>query len=214
VTDDGAESRLLMRHWLEGVGFEVREACHGQEALEVWAEWHPHLICLDMRMPVLDGYGVARQVRQLPGGEATVIIAVTASVFEEQQSGCFAAGCNAVLPKPLQRQVLLEQIGRSLGLSYQYADATADLDLGAAPDGPVRDQRPLTQADLSALDGAWLAAMHQAAEAADDRRVRQLIADLPLEYQTLAQRLDHLVDDFRLDVIIDLTAVPLVSVSL
>jgi CheY-like chemotaxis protein len=195
----------------------VCEASNGQEAVDLWITWQPHLICLDMRMPVLDGYGVARQVRQLPGGDATVIIAVTASVFEEQQSDCIEAGCNAVLPKPLQRQVLLERIGQSLGLTYQYTEASTEIGIDAAvPDGPGsgRDHRPLSQADVSALAPAWLADIHQAAQAADDRRVRQLIADLPLEYQLLAQRLDRLVDDFRLDVIIDLTAVPLVSASL
>ncbi len=221
VADDVAESRLLMRHWLEGVGFEVSEASQGKEAIDLWTNWQPHLICLDMRMPVLDGYGVARQLRQMPGGGTTVIIAVTASVFEEQQSDCIAAGCNAVLPKPLQRDRLLEQIGCSLGLIYQYAEFGRDDDKTAAVDphgvdeqSSGRDQRPLSQADFKALAPDWLAQVHQAAQAANDRQVRQLIAQLPAEQKVLAQRLDRLVNDFRLDVIIDLTAVPTAPVSL
>ncbi|MBD1875931.1 response regulator [Nodosilinea sp. FACHB-131] len=221
VADDVAESRLLMRHWLEGVGFEVREASQGEEAIELWTNWQPHLICLDMRMPVLDGYGVARQLRQLPGGSATVIVAVTASVFEEQQSDCIVAGCDAVLPKPLKRDQLLEQIGCSLGLIYQYAEVV-QTDAKTAVVGPLsvngqgsgRDQRPLTQADFSSLAPDWLAQIHQAAQAANDRQVRQLIAQLPAEQKVLAQRLDRLVNDFRLDVIIDLTAVSTAPVSL
>ncbi|MBD1917739.1 MULTISPECIES: MHYT domain-containing protein [Cyanophyceae] len=221
VADDVAESRLLMRHWLEGVGFEVREASQGEEAIELWTNWQPHLICLDMRMPVLDGYGVARHLRQLPDGSATVIVAVTASVFEEQQSDCIAAGCNAVLPKPLQRDQLLEQIGCSLGIIYQYAEVVHADDKTAAvgPHGvngqsSGKDQRPLTQADFKALAPDWLAQIHQAAQAANDRQVRQLIAQLPAEQKVLAQRLDRLVNDFRLDVIIDLTAVPTAPVPL
>lgn len=207
VADDVAESRLLMRHWLECAGFEVREASQGQEAIDLWQTWQPQLICLDMRMPVLDGYGVARWVRQRPGGDRTVIIAVTASVFEEHRSDCIAAGCNAVLLKPLQRRALLEHIGHSLGLTYQYSTGPSlggeDLSRGAIA---ALDHRPLTQADLSALSPAWLSQMHQAAQAADDRLVRQLITQLPSDYETLAPRLNRLVHDFRLDVIIDLTA--------
>ncbi|WOD40718.1 MHYT domain-containing protein [Nodosilinea sp. E11] len=216
VADDAAESRLLMRHWLEAVGFEVREARHGQEAIDTWRTWQPHMICLDMRMPVLDGYGVARQVRQLPGGEATIIVAVTASVFEEQRSDCIAAGCNAVLPKPLQRSVLLEHVAHSLGLTYQYVDAIEADSKSAQRAIFCRDQSrtPLTKDDFSGLSTDWLGQLHQAAQAADDRQVRQLIAQLPADYQALAQRLDCLVDDFRLDVIIDLTAVSTESISL
>ena len=216
IADDGAESRLLMRRWLEEVGFEVREASQGQEAVEIWTAWQPHLICLDMRMPVLDGYGVARQVRQLPGGDATVIVAVTASVFEEQRSDCIAAGCNAVLPKPLDRAMLLDHMGRSLNLTYQYAEASGADAENTQTAAFCRDQNrlPLTQADFSHLAPDWLAQVHQAAQAADDRQVRQFIAQLPVEQHPLARRLDCLVNDFRLDVIIELTAVPPAPVSL
>jgi signal transduction histidine kinase/NO-binding membrane sensor protein with MHYT domain/DNA-binding NarL/FixJ family response regulator len=213
VADDVAESRLLLRHWLEGAGFEVAEASNGQEAVDQWVAWQPHLICLDMRMPVLDGYGVARQIRQRPGGDVPVILAVTASVFEEQQSDCLGAGCNGVLPKPLQRQVLLEYIGRSLGLAYQYLPALEG-DSDGAVSATVVDHRPLTRADLSTLAPAWLAQLHQAAQAADDRRVQQLIAELPAEHRGLADRLERLIHHFRLDVIIDLTATSLTPVSL
>ncbi|MGB3309183.1 MAG: MHYT domain-containing protein [Nodosilinea sp.] len=224
VADDVAESRLLLRHWLEGVGFEVREASQGQEAIDLWQSWQPHLICLDMRMPVLDGYGVARRIRELPGGYTTAIIAVTASVFEEQRSDCIAAGCNAVLPKPLQRRELLDLIGCSLGLIYQYAAGSEterkDSAMGDWPQGSIaaladypgqsspREHRPLTQADFSCLSPDWLSQIHQAAQAADDRRVRQLIAQLSSDQESLAERLTRLVNDFRLDVIIDLTVPP------
>ncbi|PSR18948.1 histidine kinase [filamentous cyanobacterium CCP3] len=228
VADDVAESRLLIRHWLEGAGFEVREASQGEEAIDLWRAWQPHLICLDMRMPVLDGYGVARRVRALPGGDKTAIIAVTASVFEEQRSDCLAAGCDAVLPKPLQRRVLLDHIGRSLNLAYQYSAGAHDEgsmvnDRRQRPMTPlpeysgqssIRDHRPLTEADFSLLTPDWLSQVHQAAQAADDRRVRQLIAQLPAEQDSLAQRLNRLVNDFRLDVIIDLTAVSSSTISL
>ena len=213
VADDVAESRLLMRHWLEAVGFEVREARNGQEVLEVWADWHPHLICLDMRMPILDGYGVARHIRQADAPAADqpspVILAVTASVFEEQRSVCLAAGCDEVLPKPIQRDVLLGQVAEWLHLTYQYADPRLALD--SKKDGIRVEDRPLTQADLAHLPVEWLTQLRQAAQAADDRRVNQLIAELPPHQQSLADQLTQLAHDFRLDIILDLTAAPLLQ---
>ena len=213
VVDDVAESRLLMHHWLESVGFEVKEASDGQEALDQWAAWHPHLICLDMRMPILDGYGVARHIRQAasPADDqpSPVILAVTASVFEEQRSVCLAAGCDAVLPKPIQRDVLLSHVGEWLHLTYQYA--AGDPALNSKEDGVRVEDRPLTRADFLHLPADWLAQLRQAAQAADDRRVNQLIAELPPHQQPLADQLTQLVHDFRLDIILDLTAAPLLQ---
>ncbi|QQE64986.1 hypothetical protein GFS31_16710 [Leptolyngbya sp. BL0902] len=213
VVDDVAESRLLMRHWLESVGFEVCEACNGQEAVDIWADWHPHLICLDMRMPILDGYGVARHIRQTAAPDNPqahpIILAVTASVFEEQQSVCLAAGCDAVLPKPIQREVLLEAVGQWLHLTYDYNSGQPALD--SKEDGVPMGDRPLTHADLMHLPADWIAQLRQAAQAADDRQVTRLIAELPPHQHTLAAQLTHLVNDYRLDIILDLTAQPLLQ---
>ncbi|MEO1068403.1 MAG: ATP-binding protein, partial [Cyanobacteria bacterium J06638_6] len=212
VADDVAESRLLMRRWLEDVGFDVREASNGHEALATWADWHPHLICLDMHMPGLDGYEVARRVRQV-SDDTTKIIAVTASVFKEQRSGCIAAGCNTVVPKPLRREALLGQMGYYLELTYLYTESSQPTRaLAVSPH--QQDSFSLDPTDFGHLPNDWLAQVHQAAQAADDRQVRQLIDQLPADQQSLAQCLGCLVDDFRMDVIIDLTAVPAPCVSL
>jgi two-component system sensor histidine kinase/response regulator len=212
VVDDVAESRMLLRHWLEEVGFEVREASNGKQAIEVWQDWPPDLICLDMRMPKLDGYGVARYIRQKTGDAGPVILAVTASVFEEQQEDCLAAGCNAVLPKPIQRDQLLEQVADHLDLLYDYTYGAAlahQLALGLDRHSDQRlleDNQPLTQAHFREVNPEWLMQVHQAAQAADDHHLYQLITQLPSSQQYLGEQLTQLINDFRLDKIIDLTA--------
>jgi len=207
VADDVAESRLLLRHWLEEAGFEVREANAGPAAIEVWQAWAPQLICLDMQMPELDGYAVARHIRQSTLGDDPVILAVTASVFEAQQGDCLAAGCNAVLPKPLTRELLLACIGEHLGL----ADAGATWPEwpsfpGVSPGTVGQLPSRLTPADMAVLDSAWLAQVHRAAQAVDDRQIRQLMRQLPPVHRPLGQRLTQLLDEFRFDIIIQLTA--------
>ena len=56
VVDDKRENRQLLVEWLQATGFVVREAANGQEAIEIWEAWSPHMIWMDVRMPVLDGY--------------------------------------------------------------------------------------------------------------------------------------------------------------
>lgn len=63
VVDDVTDNRLLLVKLLSSLGFSVREATNGQEALTQWHSWQPHLILMDMRMPVMDGYEATRLIR-------------------------------------------------------------------------------------------------------------------------------------------------------
>ncbi|MCF4967891.1 GAF domain-containing protein [Nostoc sp. CMAA1605] len=65
VVDDISDSRLLLVKLLSSVGFTVQEAANGKEAVNLWETWHPHLIFMDMRMPVLDGYQATHLIRSL-----------------------------------------------------------------------------------------------------------------------------------------------------
>ncbi|MDD5755407.1 MAG: ATP-binding protein, partial [Methylococcales bacterium] len=100
VVDDNADNRLLLATMLADMGFQIREAENGQEVIKVFEDWKPHLIWMDMRMPVMNGYEATMKIRQLAGGDKVKIIALTASAFKEQHSNIIKAGCDAVLHKP------------------------------------------------------------------------------------------------------------------
>ena len=122
VVDDNQEGRMLLTELLTPLGFEVREAENGQEAVDIWLSWLPHLILMDMRMPVMDGYEATKVIKNYPEGEATEIIALTASAFEEERSLILSAGCDDFLCKPFYASELLEKIAEYLGVNYVYEE--------------------------------------------------------------------------------------------
>ena len=120
AVDDRLESRLLLVKMLSSLGFAVEEAENGVQAVEMWSSWEPHLIWMDMRMPVMDGYEATKQIKAHLKGQATVIIALTASAFDEERSVILSAGCDDFVAKPFREQVILEKMAKYLGVRYVY----------------------------------------------------------------------------------------------
>jgi signal transduction histidine kinase/CheY-like chemotaxis protein len=120
VVDDKEVNRKLLVKMLAPVGFDVREATHGREALEIWDAWDPQVILMDMRMPVMDGYEATRQIRSSTKGQATCIIALTASALEEDREFILSEGCDAYIRKPFQERELFETIEKHVGVKYLY----------------------------------------------------------------------------------------------
>ncbi|MFM7192913.1 MAG: ATP-binding protein, partial [Microcystaceae cyanobacterium] len=86
VVDDQEDNRQLLQYLLTPLGFAVRSAVEGQGAIAQWESWQPHCILMDMQMPGMDGYEATRQIRQRETGQRTVILALTASAFQEQRA--------------------------------------------------------------------------------------------------------------------------------
>lgn len=121
IVDDQPFNRKLLTELLSPLGFDLQEASNGQEAIEIWQNWQPHLIWMDMRMPVMDGYTATQQIKATKKGQSTVIIAVTASVLEEEKAEVFAAGCDGFLRKPFREEEVFAIMQQHLGIRYVYA---------------------------------------------------------------------------------------------
>ncbi|HEX6239820.1 MAG TPA: ATP-binding protein, partial [Polyangiales bacterium] len=115
VVDDNELNRRLIREILEPLGFQVVEAGNGDEALEKYASHAPALVLMDMRMPVMDGHEAMRRIRARHGRTGR-IVAVTASVFEEEVPKIMASGADDVLRKPFRNDALLSVVERQLNL--------------------------------------------------------------------------------------------------
>ncbi|MGL5061466.1 MAG: PAS domain S-box protein [Microcoleus sp.] len=201
IVEDVVENRQLLHQLLKPIGFELCEAANGEEGVGLHSVWKPHLILMDMLMPVMDGYEATRQIKQTPEGKKTMIIALTASAFEEQREVILSAGCDDFICKPLQEDVLFEKIAHHLKVRYIYEEENAPASL-TAPAPP----KILTIEDLSVMPQKWAIDLHQAALCVDDSRILELIEQIPETEENLARGLTDLVDNFRIDIIIDLTS--------
>lgn len=124
VVDDKPLNRQLLIKLLSPLGFELQEASNGQEAIQIWEAWKPNLILMDMRMPVMDGYKATQTIKATTQGQATAIIAVTASVLEEEKAVVIAAGCDDFLRKPFREAEIFQVINQHIGVNYLYEDLT------------------------------------------------------------------------------------------
>jgi len=122
IADDNPENRLLLSNVLAPFGFDVREAENGQEALELWRAWQPHLIWMDLRMPLVDGYQAAQAIKSAPNGRDTIVIVLSASILDEDRIKVIAAGCDAFLRKPFREQQIIEMLATHLGARFVYAE--------------------------------------------------------------------------------------------
>ncbi|MFM6357451.1 MAG: response regulator, partial [Planktothrix sp.] len=104
------------------MGFELKEARNGLESITIWNEWEPHLIFMDMRMPVMDGYEATKYIKSTTKGNATAIIALTASVLEEEKAIVLSAGCDDFIRKPFTEQSIFEALAQHLGVEYIYEE--------------------------------------------------------------------------------------------
>ena len=122
VAEDNPGNRDLLVTLLRSVGFEVKEAANGREAIDQWQQWQPHLMWVDLRMPEMDGLQAIREIRQRPGGQNTKIVALTAHAFEADKNTVMANGADDFLRKPFTESDIFRLLEKSLGVQFQYSE--------------------------------------------------------------------------------------------
>jgi PAS domain S-box-containing protein len=238
VVDDAQESRLLLVKLLKSLGFSVQEAVNGQEALNQWNVFQPHLIWMDMRMPLMDGYeatakikakerergntgrgaGEYRSFSEGSGGEPensqskieTVIIALTASAFEEERNLIVSVGCDDFVRKPFREEVIFEKMAQYLGVRYVYEElAPLEGTKPIAARGSAGGEQPdssfvLQPSSFQVMPAEWTDKLYQAVDSVNDEEIFRLMEQIPSVYAPLAQAIADLIKNFRYDRLIDL----------
>jgi two-component system alkaline phosphatase synthesis response regulator PhoP len=118
IADDESDLREMIRYNLEHEGYEVVAAENGLQAVEMTLDQRPHLIVLDIRMPVMDGIEACRRIRQEKSVASTPIIMLTALGAERDEVGGFEAGADDYVQKPVSPKVLLTRIKARLRRAY------------------------------------------------------------------------------------------------
>ncbi len=289
VVDDSKESRILLVKILTSLGFEVNEATNGSEAIANWESWQPHLIFMDMRMPVMDGYEATRIIkareighgtgntsRKFPklkqlvssgsqylaeeltnSGEGevlkvvrkessapettgviendasgastlrsrptalappydfsrtmpdrsntnTIIIALTASAFEEERQKILSIGCDDFIRKPFKQEVLLEKLSKHLGLKYtNQVETTNTVVVDQATQIFVSVAELLGH--LSQMSPEWLQQIHYAAASCSDELILELLKQIPSDNAQVFQVLRDLANNYQFEKIMELT---------
>jgi len=204
VVDDASESRLMLVTLLTSIGFSVREAENGQEALACWESWQPQLILMDMQMPVMDGYTATRLIKaKTATTPPTIIIALTANAFEEQRKTMLLAGCDDSICKPFRQELLLLLLGQHLNLQYIYQP------MNALFSTEEENGKTLTSTELvyilSQMQSSWIAEVHHAAAQCSDDLILKLLEQIPPEKASLAKVLGDLANNYQFEKIMALT---------
>ncbi|MEG4252353.1 PAS domain S-box protein [Microcoleus sp. Pol10D4] len=196
IVEDLGENRRLLVEILISVGFEVREAKQGVEALSLWESWRPHLILMDLQMPIVDGYTATKYIRERPQSQETVIIALTASIFEEEREKVLMAGFNDFISKPFQQRDIFDKLAKYLGVKYIYEV------VGQTPQKLLVET--VSVADLSMMPPQWLEQMYHAAYYLDTEVMNELIVQIPESKASLSKALTNYINNFNSDRIMEL----------
>jgi signal transduction histidine kinase/CheY-like chemotaxis protein len=194
VVDDDEISRLLLTQLLTSMGFEVRSAVDGQAALAMWQAWRPHLIWMDWQMPVMDGEETLRRIKATPEGKNTVVVALTASLFEAEQTPLSLEGCDDFISKPFQEEEIIDALIRHLGARFVYEGAPALPLPHPAGNG--------SGLNFTGLPPAWLGQLEQATLGLDAQQIETLVNQIRPEHPDLANEVLRQVNNFDYDALI------------
>ncbi|MEM6255382.1 MAG: ATP-binding protein [Cyanobacteria bacterium P01_D01_bin.156] len=188
VVDDRWENRAVLTNLLTDIGFEITEATHGQEALEKLDHCQPDVIITDLVMPVMDGFELIKQLRQMETWKTRPIIASSASVSAIDEHNSLLAGSNEFLPKPVQTDNLFKVLQTYLKLTWLYAPPTSTSE-SISP-----------SASLHFPPEETLKSLYHLALQGNLKKVKQQVEQLietDATYSVFAQKIQHFVTGFQ-----------------
>jgi CHASE2 domain-containing sensor protein/CheY-like chemotaxis protein len=208
IADDAFENRQLLIKMLSPLGFELWEASNGIEAIEIWEKYCPHLIFMDMRMPMMDGYEATKQIRQrernrkdfpakIQTSQATAIVAVTAHSLEKDRTTALGVGCDDFIHKPFREADIFDALHKHIGVRFVYAESTA-----ASTETKVEI---LTPEAIATLPPDLVANLRQAIYSLDVDLMQTLIIEISELNPPLATAIASLAKDFKYRQLLDLT---------
>jgi CheY-like chemotaxis protein len=213
----------------------VKEAANGTDALAAWDSWQPHLILMDMRMPVMNGYEATKVIKQresvkhrevfhqehpsqnrrqfqypkasplnykLPN--CTVIIALTASAFEEEREKILTVGCDDFIRKPFTQEILLKKVSEHLGVKYIKQLVSMKKEPASEELQTIENKTDFLR-HLSHMSPDWVERLHYAAASCSDEMIFELLKEIPKDRDNIFRFLRDLANNYQFEKIMELT---------
>lgn len=187
IVEDQLENQLLLTRLMKDIGIAAKVAENGEQAVNLFKTWLPHLIWMDRRMPVMDGIEATQRIRQLPGGTEVKIVAVTASAFAEQRNEMLEAGMDDFIRKPYRFSEIYESLAKHLGVRYVYAHEQGDKHAYNVA---------LSAQMLTRLPPPLRNELHDALESLEEARIRLVMEQIEVCDPSLHEVLSSLVFGF------------------
>jgi CheY-like chemotaxis protein len=206
VVDDVVENRQLLTTLLKQLGFEVQDAANGAEALTIWQNWRPHLVWMDMHMPVMDGFEATRKIRatEATGKSSTSdsvsdvptwVISISASAFDADRKAIFDAGCDDIVIKPFSTDVIVEKLVKYIGVEFTYEfepESTSETHQSPSQPGSLKQS-------VANLSPELRTQLYEAVLGCNRERVYGVAEQIHSVDPTLAQELHHLARQYQFE---------------
>ncbi|MDJ1182874.1 ATP-binding protein [Roseofilum casamattae] len=194
IVDDKSLNRQLLVKLLNPLGFELKEASNGKEAIAIFEQWQPHLIWMDIQMPVMNGYEATQHIKATPKGQDTAVIALTASVIEEEKAVVLSAGCDGFMRKPFREEEIFEAMHEHIGVEFIYEERQGKI---------LKLTRDiLTKENLATLPEQWQTGLKAALVNGDRKTMKHLVEQVALEHEELGEALEQSIHNFEYEKIL------------
>jgi hypothetical protein len=148
---------------------------------------------MDMRMPVMDGHEATQQIKATPKGQATLIIALTATAFEEDREQMLLEGCDDFVRKPFRKDEIYDMLAKHLGVRFLYEEEPAP----PPPAAPAEPAHAPSAEALAALPAGWLDDLQQATTRGDLPLILHLVGGIREYDAALADGLANLARSYQ-----------------
>ncbi|TVU52087.1 MAG: response regulator [Arthrospira sp. PLM2.Bin9] len=201
IVEDNSDNQQLLYQILSPLGFQIQQATDGEEAIAIWQNFRPHLIWMDLRIPLIDGYEVTREIRRQEKSlgispnsqDKTIIIALTASAFVEERSEAIEAGCDEFVHKPIEVPKIMTYIAKFFGNDYQSTETMEVID-SIYPNVDKNVDKIANQ--LAQMPLEWRTALADAVMTLNEPEINSLIEEISPQASELAIALSQFAINF------------------
>ena len=196
---------ILLLEILSQIGFVVQEVTEINQITNIWENWQPHLILIDLEILTKSGKQAIEYIKRNSNTQTPIILALTTQSFQDQSSKILSTGCDDLILKPFSQRILLDKIAEHLGVSYIYANGESEEKLQIYRPQNSLQKNYLTPEMLLAMPIEWVRNLHRAAIIGDTDLMITLVEEIPESNSDLSQTLIDYVNQFQFEDITDLT---------